>query len=177
MPILILYATTEGQTRKIVRRAAQHLAQRGITSEVLPVTEAADTDLGSCDAVLLAASVHAGRYQPAFVAWVTANHAALAARRTAFLSVSLSAASSDPEDRVAIEDVVRRFIGETGWTPGHVEHVAGAFRFTQYDFLKAWAMRWMASRRDPDADRKGEPEYTDWQALFDFLDRWAAPPA
>jgi menaquinone-dependent protoporphyrinogen oxidase len=58
MPILILYATTEGQTRKIVRRAAQHLAQRGIASEVLPVTEAVDTDLGSCDAVLLAASVH-----------------------------------------------------------------------------------------------------------------------
>jgi menaquinone-dependent protoporphyrinogen oxidase len=174
MTILIAYATTEGQTRKIARRAAAHLTMRGHSVELLPVADAADIHLTDYRGALLMASVHGGRYQPAFTAFVTAHKEALAALPAAFVSVSLSAASHEPEDAEGIAEVVRNFIAETGWTPAHVEHVAGAFRFGQYDFLKSWAMRWIAARRDPDADPEGDTEYTDWDALYRFLDDWVA---
>lgn len=177
MTILILYATTEGQTRKIARRAAAHLALHGTSAEVLSVADADGTDLTDYDAVILAASVHAGRYQPDFLDLVTAQKEALAGVRHAFLSVSLSAASTDPEDVEGIAAVVRSMTAETGWTPAEVLHVGGAFRFNQYDFLKSWAMRWIAARRDPEAPARGDTEYTDWQALYDFLDRFAGVTA
>jgi menaquinone-dependent protoporphyrinogen oxidase len=171
--ILILYATTEGQTRKIARRAASHLTAAGHSVELLPAAEAGDLDLGGYDRALLLASVHSGRYQPELTGFVAARRTDLARLPTAFLSVSLSAASDEPEDRQGLEEVVRRMQEETGWTPGHVVHVAGAFRWAEYDFLKSWAMRWIASRRDPTAKAGQDKEYTDWDALFRFLDGWA----
>jgi menaquinone-dependent protoporphyrinogen oxidase len=174
MSILVAYATTEGQTRKIARHAAAHLAALGQSVELMSVTEAVDLPLQDYDGAILLASVHAGRYQPAFVGFVTAQKAALDTLATAFLSVSLSAASHEAEDLEGIAGVVRNMVAETGWTPGTVEHVAGAFRFGQYDFLKSWAMRWIASKRDPDADPSGDTEYTDWAALDRFLDGWVA---
>lgn len=173
MTILILYATTEGQTRKIARHASAHLTGSGHSVELLPATEAGDIDLGAYDRALLLASVHAGRYQPGFTAFASAHRAELARLPTAFLSVSLSAASDEPEDREGLAEVVRKMEEETGWTPGRVGHVAGAFRWAEYDFLKTWAMRWIASRRDPTAKAGQDKEYTDWDALLRFLDSWA----
>ena len=147
MTILILYATTEGQTRKVARRAAAHLALHGKSTEVLSVADSDGTDLTDYEAVILAASVHAGRYQGDFLRLVTAQRETLAKVRHVFLSVSLSAASSDPEDAEGIAAVVDAMAADTGWTPAEVVHVAGAFRFNQYDFLKSWAMRWIAAER------------------------------
>ncbi|MCC7321131.1 MAG: protoporphyrinogen oxidase [Rubellimicrobium sp.] len=175
MTILILYATTEGQTRKIARRAAAHLALGHHSVEVLEIGAAGDTDLTDYEAVILAASVHAGQYQPAFIDYATRNHAAIAARRNVFVSVSLSAASREAEDQENIAAVVAHMEKVTGWTPGAIWHVAGAFRFGEYDFLKSWAMRWLGGRRDPAAGKGEDREYTDWQRLYDDLDRFVAP--
>ena len=60
------------------------------------------------------------------------------------LSVSLSAAGTDAEDWAGIHKCVAQFEADTGWIPGRVEHVAGAFRFSEYDFFRAWAMRRIA---------------------------------
>ncbi|WP_210527053.1 flavodoxin domain-containing protein [Rubellimicrobium arenae] len=172
MTVLILYATTEGQTRKIARRAATHLIAEGHSVELLPVGEAGDLSLDGFEKVLLLASVHAGHYQPAFIAYAKAHRDQLARRSTAFLSVSLSAASAEPEDREGLDDVIRRMITETGWAPERIEHVAGAFRWSEYDLLRNWAMRWIASQRDPSVRAGQDKEYTDWAALDRFLDAW-----
>lgn len=177
MPILILYATTEGQTRKIARRAAAHLSAQGRSVELVPAAEIAQIEPRTYDGAILMASIHAGRYQPDFLSAVLRNAEALARLPNAFVSVSLSAASDDPEDHEAIAECVRKMQAETGWTPKQVEHVAGAFRFTQYDFLKSWAMRWIAARKHPDVDTGGDTEYTDWDALYRFLDGFAATAA
>ncbi len=173
MTILILYATTEGQTRKIARHAATYLTSRGLSVELLNVTDAEGIDLSTFDAVILAASVHMGRYQGAFTDFVAAQRDALARTKHAFLSVSLAAASPDKDDLEGIAEVVQTMITQTGWTPASLLHVAGAFRFSQYDFLKTWAMRWIASKKDPGVDRQGDTEYTDWAALDAFLDGFA----
>ena len=51
-------------------------------------------------------------------------------------------------------------------------HVAGAFRFTQYDFFKSLAMRWIAHSKGEVVDPHADREYTDWAALADLMARW-----
>jgi menaquinone-dependent protoporphyrinogen oxidase len=174
MTVLILYATTEGQTRKIAGRAGDHLKLRGKEVEVIQISGANGLDLSRFERVILMASVHAGRYQPEFLAYVTLHKVQMDKVPNAFLSVSLSAASTDPEDLEGIAACVAKMTTETEWSPEIVVHVAGAFRFAQYDFLKSWAMRWIAAKRDPTASTKADTEYTDWEALYGFLDSWAA---
>ncbi|WP_343082199.1 flavodoxin domain-containing protein [Ostreiculturibacter nitratireducens] len=174
MKLLIVYGTTEGQTRKVARFAADRLADAGHAVELLQAEDAEGVDLGRFDGVILAGSIHAGDFQKALVAFAEDNAKALAGARTLFLSVSLSAAGDYNEDWAGLDDCIARFVKNTGWTPGKVAHVAGAFRFSEYDFFKSWAMRWIASQKDQTVKAGVDKEYTDWDALGALLDEWVA---
>lgn len=174
MYLLIAYATTDGQTRKIVRFAADRLASAGHAVELLDVEDAEGLDLARFDAAILAGSLHAGGYQKALARYVTSARADLALMPTLFLAVSLSAAGTDAEDWAGLRNCLAGFETETGWTPGRVEHVAGAFRFSEYDFFRAWAMRRIADQKGEAVEPGKDKEYTDWAALAAALDAWIA---
>ena len=173
MRILIGYATSEGQTRKIAEFSADHLRAGGHEVELFSLDDARGVEPGRFDGVILAGSVHVGGYQKALTAFAKAHAGALNAERDLFLSVSLTAAGDVAEDWEGLEKIVESFVADTGWTPDRIEHVAGAFRFTEYNLFQAWAMRKIAKARDPDIDTHGDTEYTDWQKLAAVLDDWA----
>ncbi len=172
MKILIVYATTEGQTRKVARYAFEWLARAGHSAELVRAEDAEGLDPSGYDAAILAGSVHAGRYQKELGDYAAEAADALRTIPTLFLSVSLTAAGEDAADWAGLRDCVARFAEETGWTPGRVEHVAGAFRFSEYDFFKSWAMRWIAAQKDETVTPGKDKEYTDWQALAGVLSDW-----
>ena len=165
--LLIVYGTTEGQTRKIAEHVAGGVAGWTVTlhdATALP----ADLDPAAYDAVIVAASLHVGRHQTAVEHFVRRHRTALAASRTAFLSVSLSAAG-DEHDRQDAHDCAERFLSETGWRPDALHLVAGAFRFTEYDFFKRWIMRRIAREKGTPTDTSRDWELTDWTDLDRFM--------
>ena len=177
MKLLILYASTEGQTRKIARHVCNRASEQGWTAELLEAADAIDDvsdmpDIARYDAVILAGSLHMGKYQQALNDLATMLARWLNEKPCAFLSVSLAAASSDPEDIDDLGDAVRVFQDETKFRPSTIEHVAGAFRFTHYDFFKRWAMRFIAYRKGVEVDASEDLELTDWAALDRFAERF-----
>lgn len=174
MKILIIYASTEGQTRKIAQFCADYFCDEGHSVEMLGAKDAKSIDLSRFDAVLLAASVHAGKYQKPLVKFATRHAGALSGIKSAFISVSLAAAGTDEDDWKGLRDVVDRFADRSGWTPDTVMHVAGAFRFSEYNFFESWAMRWIAAQKDEEVNPGEDKEYTDWDALRESLDGWIA---
>jgi menaquinone-dependent protoporphyrinogen oxidase len=172
--VLALYGTTEGQTRKVVRFLADRLAARCCAATLVDASEApADLDPGAFDAAMIAASLHLGRYQAAVEHFVRRHHAVLAAMPNVFVSVSLSAASDDADDLDGLARCAAEFADRTLWQPQETRHVAGAFRFTQYGFLKRWAMKYIAHRKGQPTDASRDYELTDWTALAAFADRFA----
>ncbi len=93
--ILVLYGTTEGQTGKIAESLAAAMRARGADVDVVDAA-AHSPDADAYTAVVVAASVHAGCYQPAVRRWVQANAEALRSRPTAFLSVCLGVLQHRP---------------------------------------------------------------------------------
>lgn len=172
MTILIAYATTEGQTRKICRFCADCLTGAGHSVELLPVGAGEELDPTRYEAAILAASVHIGRFQPEMVRFATRYGAALSARPVLFLAVSLAAAGDDPDELADLERIAQAFRDETGLRPERTLQVAGAFRFTEYDFFKSWAMRWIAAQKGQAVDPGQDREYTDWDALRTALAGW-----
>lgn len=174
MKFLLVYGTTEGQTRKVASFVAHHLAQRGHRSQVLNAAETtAAADPRQFDAVIVAASVHAGQYQSALIDFVRQHLAAINSRPNAFLSVSLAAASDDEDDVRGLEQCLTNFTKQTGWTPQRTHHVAGAFRYTSYDFLKRWAMKYIAFRKGESTDTSRDHELTDWDDLARFVETFS----
>lgn len=171
MKILALYGTTEGQTRKIAEFVAKHLRDLGDAVTLTDATgDTSKIDLRDFDAAIIAASLHAGEYQGPVLHFVRANHAWLNLMPTAFFSVSLSAAGSDSEDLKAIADCAERFKAETQWTNPEVHHIAGAFRFTEYDFFKRWVMKLIAWEKDVKVEPGKDLELTNWEALSTTID-------
>lgn len=170
MKLLLVYGTTEGQTQKIAGFVADHLAHLGHQAEIVNAIDETTADPRKFDAVIIAASLHAGRYQSAIIHFVSKHLAALSARLNAFLSVSLAAASNDEDDVQGLEQCVIHFTQQTGWTPQRTHHVAGAFRYSSYDFLKRWAMKYIAYRRGGPTDTTRDYELTDWEDLARFTD-------
>ena len=88
--ICILYATREGQTRRIAAHVAAALRERGFAVTVTHVRDhAARSSLNACTATMLAASVHAGSHEPEMLQFVKEHRGELACLPTAFLSVTL----------------------------------------------------------------------------------------
>lgn len=170
MKLLLVYGTTEGQTQKIAQFVADHLAHLGHQAEVVNAIDEVTADLRKFDAVIIAASVHAGRYQSTIVHFVSKHLAALTARPNAFLSVSLAAASKDEDDVQGLKQCFTNFTQQTGWVPQYTHHVAGAFRYSSYDFLKRWAMKYIAYRKGCPTDTTRDYELTDWDDLGRFID-------
>jgi len=170
MNLLLVYGTTEGQTRKVIQFVADHLAQLGHYTQILNAIDATPAiDPRDFDAVIIAASVHEGRYQSAVIHFTREHLAAIATRPNSFLSVSLAAAGDDKEDVEGLKKCVANFTHETGWTPNATLHVAGAFRYTSYNFLKRWAMKYIAYRKGGPKDTSRDYELTDWDALARFV--------
>lgn len=166
---LVLYGTTDGQTGKIARSIGDTLRSAGYGVDVANARRREDrVPADAYDAVIVAASVHAGRYQRSVRRWVSANRAALAARPTAFVSVCLAVLQHEPAVKRELDQILERFFGATGWRPTQVKVVAGALPFTQFGWLKRRVMRQMASRVDPAIDPTRDYEYTDWNDVRAF---------
>ena len=105
--ILILYGTTDGHTATIARRLASMLETRGAESDPIDVAHARPLPSGY-DAVIVAASVHTGAYQPEVRRWVHEHSPALADMPTAFISVCLGVLQPDPAVQ---KEVKRRLTG------------------------------------------------------------------
>ncbi|SMX38771.1 flavodoxin domain-containing protein [Maliponia aquimaris] len=174
MKLLIAYASTEGQTRKIARHVADRLADAGHMVELVGLTDAGDIDLHRFDRVILAASVHLGNYQPEIAHFIEDRAAALNGRKCLFLSVSLAAAGHEAEDWRGLEHIVRDFLDATGWEPDRVAQVAGAYKPSEYDIFRRFVMKRILATRDPHADPGTDKEYTDWPALDALVDGWVA---
>ena len=174
MRILICYGTTEGQTRKIAEFVADIVRKHGHDAALFDATEIGEVEASRCQAAILAGSVHMGRYQTALVYHIRRWHETLNAMPSAFISVSLSAASNDPHERSEIDEVAQKMLQEAGWRPQATHHAAGALLFTQYDFFKRWAMRLIAMQRKEKVDPHVDTEYTDWPALTRFVEDFLA---
>jgi menaquinone-dependent protoporphyrinogen oxidase len=148
------------------------IAASGHSVELLPASDGEGLDTGRFQGAILAGSLHAGGFQKSLIAFVRERAAALNQMPTLFLAVSLSAAGADAEDWAGLTQCVIKFESETGWQPTETLHVAGAFRFTEYDFFRAWAMRRIADQKGEVVDPNADKEYTDWAKLGADVDAW-----
>jgi menaquinone-dependent protoporphyrinogen oxidase len=183
--VAVLYATREGQTRRIAEHMAAALRTRGFEVKVHDLADGLppDFDLSRCAGALLAASIHIGKHEKEMVAFVNKHRGELERIACTFLSVSLSEAgvedaSATPTRRErATANVIKmidEFLRSTQWKPTRVHPVAGALLYRQYRLPVRLMMRFIAKLVGANTDTSADHEYTDWKALDRFVEEFAA---
>lgn len=167
--VLILYGTTDGQTRKIAAALREALRDAGVSTFVTDAkVGAAAVVPEEYDGVIVAASIHAGGFQKPVVRWARQHATQLNRMPSAFVSVCLAILEKRPETGQELDAIVARFMGSTGWRPAAVKFVAGALPYTRYNWLKRWIMRRIVAKAGGDTDTTRDYEYTDWDDLRAF---------
>src|SRR4030095_3983026 len=128
MKILIVYGTTEGQTRKISHFMEAILKDGGHEVTVADASETPPSPF-SYDAVIVGASIHIHKYQSAVVHYINRHIEALNNRPGAFFSVCLAMASDREEEHREAKKITTDFLEHIGWKPFMVTQIAGALKY------------------------------------------------
>ena len=170
MKFLVIYATTEGQTRKISEFVQDSLTSSGHDVELLnSARRLIDLDILQYDAIILAGSVHQQKHQESITNFVIAHRQQLQKRPVLFISVSLSIAFNGSAEEAL--GYLERFINETGLRPASSLLVAGALRFAQYDYFMEQIVEFVVLK---DQEKITEDcEFTDWDKLREDIGAFA----
>ena len=171
MRILLVYGTTEGQTRKIAQFCVDHLAKAEHQAQLLDSRQRmSDVEISAFDCVILAGSVHRREHQESLRNFVIALREQLQQVPCLMISVSLSIAFENGEEEA--KKYVDDFEADTGFTANARSLVAGALKFDQYDYYMSQIVEFVVLQ-----DRSTfteDHEFTDWETLAEELDAFIA---
>jgi len=165
--ILIIYATTDGQTRKISQRLQQVIEQHTHQVTAAPIEDAARLDLASFDKIVIGASIRYGKHSPLITGFIEKNRALLESRPNAFFSVNVVARKPEkcrPEDNPYLQKFLRRI----SWTPRELAVFAGKIDYPSYRPIDRFMIRLIMWMTKGPTDPMAVIEFTDWQQVESF---------
>jgi menaquinone-dependent protoporphyrinogen oxidase len=176
-PALLVYATREGQTRKVALRIAEVLNSQGQSVTAVDAAQPQDLaglDLQAFGLLIFGASMHAGGLERELVQFVRQHRAAIEQHRRSLFVVLLSAATRDPVLRqTALGDARAKVTKQLGGTFADIEFIAGALTYSTYPAPLKWLMSRVARSAGGDTDTSTDHEYTDWQQVERYAQRLA----
>jgi len=168
MDYLILYASREGQTRRIAETICAQWRASGVKAVALSMADPqAAVLLADAACVVIGASIHYGRLPKVFYDFVKTHRATLDARRNAFFCVNLTARKpgKDHPDNSAY---IRTFRRRSSWRPQRLAVFAGALCYPRYAWYDRLMIRFIMLITGGPTDPAVEVEYTDWEKVRAF---------
>lgn len=175
--VLVLYATREGQTRKIAVRIAKHLQDLGTRvqlADAADTTQVSTLDLAKFDLLVFGASMHAGGLEEELVTYVNGHRQQIEAMPRSLFLVLLSAATKDAELRARwLADAAAKLNRQLRVRFEDIETIAGALTYSKYSLPLKWLMKRIARQAGEATDTSKDYEYTDWEQVETYAQRLA----
>lgn len=172
--ILMVYASTHGQTARIVSRMAERLTMAGHRVAVWRADAArGEPSPDEFDGFLLAGSVQFGKHQRAVRDFARRHRDRLNAAPSAFVSVCGALVGTWPQGPDEAKKYVDRFLLDTGWRPRFARSFAGAVSYTRYGLVTRWMMKLISRSTGRPTDTSRDWEGTDWAAVDRLADELA----
>lgn len=172
--VLFLYASREGQTRRICECMAEVYARAGAEVQVCALTDSRVSEaLQQSDCLVMGGSIHYGHFPKAMYDFIAGNRQIIEARPNAFFGVNLTARKPG-KDTPHGSAYMRKFLKKSPWQPRSLAVFAGALlysRYTWYDRMMIRFIMWLTGGpTDPGVD----VEFTDWEKVRSVAQSWLA---
>jgi menaquinone-dependent protoporphyrinogen oxidase len=163
--ILLGYASTYGQTRKIADTLAAELRRAGHEVELADAMIATPPPVEDYDAIVLGSRVQFGVHARPILDYIADHRAALDAVPSYVFSVSMAAASNSAADP---EGYLEKLFAVTHWRPRAAVAFAGALPYRSYGWFLRFLMKRISRRAGHATDTRRDYEYTDWLQVERF---------
>ena len=167
----MIYATTDGHTRKICHRLLENLQKHKQEVDLINIEEF-EGDLSKYDRVILGASIRYGVHDKKIIELINTRQQELESKRTAFFSVNLVARKPEKSTPETNPYVVK-FFKNISWRPDMVETFAGMLEYPKYSFFDRTMIRLIMWMTKGPTDPKTVKEYTNWEKVEAFGEKLA----
>lgn len=165
--ILILYASTDGHTRKICDRLQQVIEQQGHQVTLVSVNDESRIDLQTFDKIVIGASIRYGKHSPKITDFINRNKLLLDSKPNAFFSVNIVARKPE-KNQPDTNPYLRKFLKQIVWQPREIAVFAGKLDYPKYSFFDRLMIRLIMFITKGPTDPKAVIEFTDWQQVESF---------
>lgn len=170
--VLFLYSGIYGHTRRISERIKSKLVERGLEVELQPVAERS-AEPGDYDAILVGAAIRNGKHNPAVLDFIARNKAVLERKPSAFFSVNLVARKPE-KNTPATNPYTKAFVEKSPWQPKLLGVFGGDLDYQRYSAFDRNVIRFIMWLTKGPTDPQTKAEYTDWDEVERFAERFAA---
>jgi menaquinone-dependent protoporphyrinogen oxidase len=152
--ILVLFASSHGQTREIARSLANHLRRHGHAVDLVDSEVSAPPSPETYEAVVIGSRVLFGRYARSIRRYVARHVQVLCEMPSAFFSVSMSVVGGKPDPYLPA------FLEETGWKPELTISLAGGLPYRSYNPLLRLVMKRISRKFGHTTDTSRDHDFT-----------------
>ena len=164
--ILIVYATTDGHTRKICERLQEVIEEQGSQVELLQI-DGPHPDLTQFDKIVVGASIRYGKHSKLIYDFVERNQELLETKPNAFFSVNVVARKPE-KNQPDTNPYLKKFLSQIAWQPKQLAVFGGNLDYPNCGYLDRQMIRlimWMT--KGPTAPDT-VVDFTDWDQVEAF---------
>jgi menaquinone-dependent protoporphyrinogen oxidase len=164
--VLIVYATREGQTKKVAYKIQEHIESMKHDITLFNAKDKNKPKLEDYDLLLFGGSMHAGGIEKELVSFINENKTVITNKPNSFFLVLLSAATKDPKLKEEwLLEAKNKLQEQIQVNFSHLEMIAGALMYSRYSWPMKWIMQRIAKKAGEGTDTSKDYEYTDWEQV------------
>ncbi len=166
MDDLIIYSSTDGQTKKICEKIIENLPSRN-KFKLISLDEALYFNLEKCEKIIIGASIRYGRHNKKVLDFIIKNKNILDLKKTAFFSVNV-VARKEEKSTPETNPYVISFLKKTNWKPNKLSVFAGKVDYPNYNFINKIVIRFIMMITKGPTDINNSYEFTNWENVRKF---------
>ena len=163
---LILYSTTDGQTKKICEYIKLNLKHRS-EIDVLRLDKHMELSNENFDEIIIGASIRYGKYQKDLFDFIKKNKSTLESKNNAFFSVNVVARKSE-KSKPDTNPYMKKFLESVTWRPKSLAVFAGKIDYPKYRFIDKQMIRFIMYLTNGPTNIDETYEFTDWSEVKKF---------
>ncbi|GGN31128.1 MULTISPECIES: menaquinone-dependent protoporphyrinogen IX dehydrogenase [Marinomonas] len=164
---LLIYATTDGHTKKISLKMQAFIESQGDAVTLVAVEDATAQTLASHDKIVIGASIRYGKHQKIVADFITQHKDQLESKSSAFYTVNLVARKPE-KCQPDTNPYIIKFLDQLHWQPALKGVFAGKLNYPKYGFIDRNMIRFIMWMTKGPTDPKTNMEFTDWQSVDRF---------
>ena len=163
---LIIYSTTDGQTKKICEKISDKINHND-TFDMSSLEMIDDTDINLYDKIILGASIRYGKHNPNLYEFIRNNIDILNKKFTVFFSVNV-VARKEKKNTPDTNPYMKKFLKLSSWHPDVLGVFAGKIDYPKYKFLDRQIIRFIMYITGGPTDISKAYEFTNWEDVEKF---------
>ena len=166
MKSLIIYSSTDGQTKKICEKISDQLKNK-ISFDLVSVNKAFDLNFENYEKIVIGASIRYGKYDSKIFKLINKNLGLLENKQSSFFSVNVVARKQE-KNTPETNPYIKKFYLSSKWKPKKIEVFAGKVDYPNYNFINKIIIKFIMYVTKGPTDTSQSYEFTDWDKVRRF---------